>query len=65
MPKQKVRKSISKRFRITKTGKVLTRKPGKMHLLTKKSARCKSDLRRSGAVADADIRKIKRLLPYG
>lgn len=65
MPKLKVRKSISKRFRITRTGKIIRRKAGKSHLLTKKSSRHKQDIKHYGITADADKNKIKRLLPYG
>lgn len=65
MPKLKVRKSISKRFHITGAGRLVTRKAGKSHLLTKKSSRHKGDLRRAGIVSERDVEKLKRLLPYG
>lgn len=34
----KTRKSISKRFKITGTGKIMRRTPGRRHLLRKKSS---------------------------
>ncbi|HLB62526.1 MAG TPA: 50S ribosomal protein L35 [Actinomycetota bacterium] len=37
MPKMKANKSTAKRFRITRTGKVLHRKATGNHMLTKKS----------------------------
>jgi large subunit ribosomal protein L35 len=37
MPKLKTRKSISKRMKITKTGKVMRRKPGARHYKVHKS----------------------------
>ena len=37
MPKLKTRKSVSKRLKITKTGKVLRRKPGARHYKVHKS----------------------------
>ncbi|MFA5148370.1 MAG: 50S ribosomal protein L35 [Candidatus Omnitrophota bacterium] len=64
MPKQKTRKATKKRFRITKTGKIMRRKGGKGHLLTGKTKKRKRALRRSDLVAKADHRKISRLLPY-
>lgn len=36
---QKTRKSISKKFKVTGSGKVVYRSPGKRHFLRKKSAR--------------------------
>ena len=38
MPKQKTSKSLAKRVKVTKTGKVKRRKSGKGHLLTGKNA---------------------------
>ncbi len=37
MPKLKTRKSVSKRLKVTKTGKVLRRKPGARHYKVHKS----------------------------
>ena len=41
MPKIKTRKSAAKRYRITKTGKVLYNKMGKNHIMTKMNAKRK------------------------
>ena len=61
MPKQKTNSSTSKRFRITRTGKVLHRKATGNHMLTKKSG---SRRRRVDGMSDvtAERKKIKRLL---
>ena len=62
MPKQKTRKSITKRFKVTKKGKVLRRQGFKRHLNIKKS---KSKKRRLSRVVEADkahTRKIKKAL---
>lgn len=64
MPKQKTRRATKKRFRITKTGKIMRRKGGKGHLLTHKSKKRKRFLRRSDTVSKSDYKKIARLLPY-
>ena len=39
MPKMKTRKSVSKRIKVTATGKFLKRKPGRGHLLSTKSGK--------------------------
>ena len=66
MPKLKTRKGVKKRFKISKNGKVLRRRAGKRHILTKKSRKRKRALRRAAVVANKKFSKcIKRLLPYG
>ena len=56
--KQKTRKSIEKRFKITKTGKVLRRQAFKGHLNTKKSAKRKRRLSRVVQVKGKYAKKI-------
>lgn len=65
MPKLKTRKSVAKRFRITKSGKIKRMQAGKSHILTKKSRKRKRHLRRGILVSSAFSGKIKRQLPYG
>jgi len=65
MPKLKTNRSLAKRVKITKRGKVLHYRAGKSHILTKKRSKRKRHLRRPGLISQADIRNIKRLLPYG
>jgi large subunit ribosomal protein L35 len=60
MPKQKTRKSISRRFRITKTGKVLRRQGFRRHLNVKKSAKKKRALNRVVHVKKTMAKKIKK-----
>jgi large subunit ribosomal protein L35 len=60
MPKQKTRKSLTKRFRITKTGKVLRRQGFSRHLNVKKSAKKKRALRRVVNVKKTMANKIKK-----
>ncbi|MBI2042178.1 MAG: 50S ribosomal protein L35 [Candidatus Nealsonbacteria bacterium] len=60
----KTRKSITKRFKITKNGKVLRRPTGQDHLLAKKSGRRIRALRRWIEMPKADAKKIKKLV-YG
>ncbi len=64
MPKQKTHSSSKKRFKITGTGKVLRTQAYKKHILTKKSAKRKRQLRKTLVVSDADQARIKRMIPY-
>jgi len=64
MPKLKTRKAILKRFRLTKTGKVKRLRAFRGHLKTSKSSKRKRFLRKAAYVSKADIRKLKRQMPY-
>jgi large subunit ribosomal protein L35 len=63
MPKMKSNSATSKRFRVTRKGKVLHHKAGGLHMLTKKSG---SRRRRVEGMAEVrstgEQKKIKRLL---
>ena len=60
----KTRKSISKRFKITKTGKVLRRTAGLNHYRAKKSGKQKRQSREWIEVSKPEAKKIKKLLKY-
>ena len=63
--KLKTYKAAAKRFRMTKTGKIMRTKGGKSHLRRKKSKRVLYALRGNVEVTAAgDKRRIKRLAPY-
>ena len=64
MPKLKTHKGAKKRFKITKNKKVIYSKAYRGHILTKKSAKRKRDLRKPGQIQLADRQRIKRMLPY-
>jgi large subunit ribosomal protein L35 len=64
MPKMKTHKSSAKRFRVKKSGKVLRSKANKSHILTKKTAKRKRNLRKSTTVSSADIKRVRVSLPY-
>jgi len=57
-----VRKSIFKRFKITKTGKVLRRPVGQDHYLAKKSGKKRRQKRKLVPVSKWEAKKIKKLL---
>jgi large subunit ribosomal protein L35 len=69
MPKSisrsKTRKAVSKRFKITGTGKVLRRHSSRRHLLSSKSAKRKRYLSKSARVDKTDVARIKMNLPFG
>jgi large subunit ribosomal protein L35 len=63
MPKMKTHKGAKKRFSITATGKVRRFKAYKSHILTKKSAHRKRNLRRATTIhTPGEARRIKRLV---
>lgn len=65
MPKMKTNKSASKRFKLTKKGKVKRHKAYGSHLKTHKSAKRKRRLRTADIVGPEDAARVKRMLPYG
>ncbi len=65
MPKMKTRKAAAKRYKITARGRVMHKKVGKSHLLSKKSRKRKRRLSLPAEITGEPKRKIERLLPYG
>lgn len=62
MKKNKTIKSISKRFKITKSGKILKRKSGQDHLNAKESGRITRNKRMDLSISKDSGKNIKRLL---
>lgn len=58
----KTRKSFSKRFKITKTGKVLRRAIGQDHLLSKNNGNATRKLRKLVRISGWEAKKIKKLI---
>ncbi len=65
MPKAKTRKAVSKRFTVTKNGKVKRQSSKMRHLLTCKSRKKKRALRQGKIASPMDAKLVKRMLPYG
>ncbi len=66
MPKMKTHKGAAKRFRITRTGKVLRMKGYRGHNKQKKNKRTLREQNRMHEVPNkGNQRRVKRLLPYG
>ncbi len=64
MPKIKTHSGASKRFKVTKSGKVKRSHAGRRHILTKKSTKRKRGLRKAGYADVSNIAEVKRLIPY-
>lgn len=62
MPKQKTRKSLTRRFRITKNGKVLRRRAFTRHLKASKSKRNIRRLRAKRQVTGFYAKKLKKVM---
>jgi large subunit ribosomal protein L35 len=62
VPKKKTKKAAAKRFRLTGKGKVRRHKAFKSHILTKKTAKRKRQLRKGTIASRADERRITLLL---
>lgn len=65
MPKLKTNKSASKRFHVTGTGKLMRTKGGSSHLRRNKAKRVKRTYAEMVAVDKGDVKRVKRMLPYG
>jgi large subunit ribosomal protein L35 len=62
VPKMKTHKASKARFRVTGTGKLKRGRPGKRHILTKKTSKRKRQLRQPGLVSDAQLKMYKRIM---
>ena len=66
MPKMKTHKGAAKRFRITRTGKVLRMKSSRGHNKQRKRKRTLREQQRMHEVArKGDQKRGRKLLPYG
>ena len=63
MPKMKSHRGAAKRFKKTGTGKIKRSKNNKQHILTKKTAKRKRNLRKRALVAAVDEKRLKQMLP--
>lgn len=64
MPKMKTRRSAAKRYKKTGSGKIKYKKQGLRHILTKKGAKRKRNLRKAGILSPAEEKRAQALLPY-
>lgn len=61
----KTNSSVKRRFKLTGSGKVMRRKAGLRHILTKKSKDVKKQLGKSTQVFKGDAVRIKRMMVKG
>jgi len=64
MPKMKTNRSAAKRFGKTGSGKFTRRRQNLRHILTKKSAKRTRRLGQGALVDSANVKAVRRLLPY-
>ena len=64
MPKLKTHRGAAKRFKKSASGKILRSAAFKRHILTSKSTKRKRGLRGDKVVADGDMPRLERMLPY-
>jgi large subunit ribosomal protein L35 len=61
----KTKRAAAKRFRFTGTGKPVRNHANHRHYLSNKPKQAKVGTRGSTLVAAADVRMVRRMLPYG
>ena len=64
MPKVKTSRAAAKRFKKTGTGQLKRMKAYKSHILTKKSAKTKRNLRKPAMTDATNVKNMKKLTPY-
>ena len=60
----KSHRGAAKRCKITGSGKVIKNRSFTSHILEKKSAKRKRQLRHAAVASDSDVKRVKRMLPY-
>jgi len=64
MPKLKTNRGAAKRFKKTGKGGFKRGQSHLNHILTKKAPKRKRHLRETLQVADADVKAVRKMLPY-
>lgn len=64
MPKLKTKRAAAKRFKKTGTGGLKRNKAYKSHILTKKTAKRKRNLRKAAMTDATNAKTMKKILPY-
>ena len=64
MSKQKTIKAVAKRFKITKTGKVMKKKAGKGHFNSREPGKVTRAKRRTTKMGESMTKNIKRFMPH-
>ena len=64
MPKIKTHTGAKKRFKLSKSGKVIRAHANKSHILNKKTTKRTRNLRKTTVADKTNVAQIKRLIPY-
>ena len=64
MPKMKTKSSAKKRFKVRAGGSIKRGQAFKRHILTKKTTKCKRQLRGIEGVNDSDKAQVRAMMPY-
>ena len=64
MPKIKTHTGAKKRFKLSKSGKVIRAHANKTHILNKKTTKRTRNLRKTTVADKTNVAQIKRLIPY-
>ena len=64
MPKMKTHRGAAKRFSLTGSGKIKRNKAYKSHILNKKSAKRKRNLRQATTMVACEAKRIREMIPY-
>lgn len=62
--KLKTKKLVKKRVRVTKNKKILIRTGGQDHFNSRESGRVTRNKRRDKNISSANVKNVKKLLPY-
>jgi large subunit ribosomal protein L35 len=60
--KVKTKKAVAARFKLTASGKLKRSRPGKRHILTKKTPKRKRQLSQSTLVSECQLKMYKRVM---
>lgn len=63
MPKKKTHKATVKRFKITKTGKLMKRTAGQNHFNARESSNTTMGKRRDTVIADVNVKALRQMIP--
>ena len=62
VPKMKTRKAVKAKFKVTGTGKLIRNRPGRRHILTKKSSKRKRSLAKQLVVDHGQTKMYAHLM---
>ena len=64
MPKLKTHSGAKKRFKLSKTGKVIRAHANKSHILNKKTTKRKRGLSKTTVADKTNVVAVRKLIPY-